>query len=167
MRRVARYAPAMPTPGTVRAPLVLVGTVAVLALLAAGCGGSSESSASGGRRRHPATTAATAPPTTPAPATVPATTPPATFGAGNTPEAAISAYEVARTPSRQYAGPCTDTELPRDVGKWCSALLSDPTDSRTYSVGPAFAESEERLTLVRNGAIWSVTAHAPSPQPGG
>ena len=37
-------------------------------------------------------------------------------GAGNTPESAIAAYEVARTPSRQFAGPCADTELPRDVG---------------------------------------------------
>ena len=160
----------MPSRGTVRATASLVGAVAVLVGLAAGCGGSSGSSASG-RRRHPTTTAATAPATTVAPATappvtVPATTPPATFGAGNTPEAAIAAYEVARTPSRQYAGPCADTDLSRDVGKWCSALLSDPTDTRTYSAGPAFAESEERLTLVRNGAIWAVTAHEPARQPG-
>jgi hypothetical protein len=161
----------MPTRGSVRSTAVLVGAAIALVVLVAGCGGSSDSSASG-RRRPVSTTAATAPATTVAPATVPpttvpATTPPATFGAGNTPETAIAAYEVARTPSRQFAGPCADTELPRDVGKWCSALLSDPTDTRTYSVGPAFAESEERLTLVRTGAIWSVTAHEPSPRPGG
>jgi hypothetical protein len=158
----------MPTRGSVRSTTALVGAVAVLVALAAGCGGSSDSSGSDGRRPRPTTTAATAPATTVAPATSPpTTTPPVTFGAGNTPESAIAAYEVARTPSRQFAGPCADTQLPQDVGKWCSALLSDPTDTRTYSVGPAFAESEERLTLVRTGAIWSVTAHEPSPRPGG
>jgi hypothetical protein len=144
--------------------------IAVVALTACGSSGSG----SGSTRRTPPRTSRTAvtttlpattlPPTTVAPTT---TTTIAAFGSGGTPEEAIAAYVRTLPRAPAYAGDCAATDLARDVGKYCSALLSPATDSRTYGIGPTFSEGSERLTVVRIGTTWYVTAHAPLPAPGG
>ena len=141
---------------------VMVALAVVLGVVAlTGCGGASDSS---GPRERVREVTPTAPPASAAPGS--AASPPSTWGAGGTPEAAIAAHLRALTPAVEYATACSDAQVPADVGKWCSILLSDPTDIRTYAVGPVASEIVERLTVARDGAGWAVTAREPAPQVG-
>ena len=143
----------------------MAGAAFALAVALGACGGSSGSDDTAGSAAP--TVGSTAPaPTTLAPATLPPTTTSPGFGSGACPEAAIAAYLRTLPNAPEYAGDCAATDLARDVGKWCSALQSDPTDSRRYIIGPTFSGAAEILTVDRRGAEWVVSAHTPAPQPG-
>lgn len=59
-----------------------------------------------------------------------------------------------------YAGECEDTELPGDVGKFCSTRCIDRVDQKIYGVGRTFSEYTTWLLVERRAGGWLVVATA-------
>jgi hypothetical protein len=118
--------------------------MAVLSLLIlTGCGTSSNSGA---------------PPSTKAPTTTTTTTRP-TSGVA-TPEVAIRDYLAARDHS--YAGDCSRTSVPADIGKYCSILQEDNGMTRKYLVGPVASEGDIYV-VARDESGWRVASVTKTP----
>ena len=126
--------------------------IATLAACGGGASGSGSGAGSGDDGGRTTTTAALAPTTT--------TTTVAGFA---TPDEAIADYVHAQ--GNEYVGDCAGADLETDVGRWCSALGADGGATRTYGIGPVFAEFVEELTLELGPGGWTVTGSEPVPPP--
>ncbi len=97
-----------------------------------------------------------APPSTEAPTT---TTTRTTSGAA-TPEIAIRDYLAAR--GHSYAGACSRTSVPADIGKYCSILQKDNGMTRKYLVGPVASEGDVYV-VARDKSGWHVASVTKTP----
>jgi hypothetical protein len=64
-----------------------------------------------------------------------------------------------------YAGPCADTSLSEDVGKYCSTVLEDRGATLVAIVGPTFSEYTDFLLIEQTGNGWIVKRAAGVPPP--
>lgn len=72
---------------------------------------------------------------------------------------AVRAYVEAQ--GQVYAGACAEAELPDDVGKYCSQVLSTTGAQAEVAIGPAFSEFTEVVTFAQSGGMWQATGVAP------
>ncbi|HTE86770.1 MAG TPA: hypothetical protein VK821_18805 [Dehalococcoidia bacterium] len=54
-----------------------------------------------------------------------------------------------------YAGPCSTTRSPEDLGKTCSQLVAQQGNQRAYMVGRTFAEFDEWIFVQQSPAGWN------------
>jgi hypothetical protein len=103
---------------------------------------------------HPGPTIATTTTTTTTSTTSPPS-PPLTF---STPEGAIAAYLSAH--GLVYAGDCSVTSVPADIGKYCSILQKEQGSTSTYLVGPVASEGRTFVVTRYPSDRWRVTSPA-------
>lgn len=79
--------------------------------------------------------------------------------AGSTPEEAIE--QVIEDEGAVYAGECTATRSPEDIGKRCSRMIAERAGMRAYLAGRTFSEFDTWLFVEPSPDGWRVTAAAP------
>jgi hypothetical protein len=66
----------------------------------------------------------------------------------------------------EYAGPCEGTELPDDVGRYCSRVVEERETAVVVMIGPTFSEFTVYLLIERTDRGWTVVRSADVPGPG-
>ena len=61
----------------------------------------------------------------------------------------------------RYAGDCSQTVSPRDIGAVCSKLAGEQGGTRAFMVGRAFSEFSSWLFLEQTPSGWRLTAELP------
>jgi hypothetical protein len=79
-------------------------------------------------------------------------------------EQAIEAYVTGQ--GEQYAGACADTQLPDDVGQWCSEIRELSDNRATVALGPTFSEFVETVVFERRDGQWQPGQRTPIAAPG-
>jgi hypothetical protein len=84
--------------------------------------------------------------------------------AGTLPVAMTAEEAVQRAVQKlgfAYAGPCSSTRAPDDLGKDCSTLVAQQGNVRAYEAGQAFSEFDEWIFVAHAAAGWSAVATVP------
>jgi hypothetical protein len=75
-----------------------------------------------------------------------------------TPEAAVR--EIIERGGGVYAGDCSETVSPRDIGRTCSKLIGERGDLRAYLVGRTFSEFSTWVFVRRERDGWRTAGTA-------
>jgi len=69
--------------------------------------------------------------------------------------------EVVELDGAVYAGDCSDTVSPRDIGKTCSKVVAERSDVRAYLIGRTFSEFSRWVFVRRGRDGWRAAGTAP------
>lgn len=79
--------------------------------------------------------------------------------------AAVSPEQAVRTAvearGEAYAGDCTASVSPADVGKICTRLVAERDGQRAYLAGRTFSEFNRWIFVARDGGEWLVQYEEP------